>query len=106
MGCHSQPLSMWCKASRKVGRMERMAQVACKIWNAPLTILLVLTVIAGVTAWQSSVRPISAQVDAWSCADPAAASPTASPKAEEKPEVDSFPSGQLMVFAAASLTDA
>src|SRR5688572_25621426 len=56
--------------------------------------------------WSSSGSPISAQAEAWSCDVPASASPSASPVASAKPDVIPFPSGRLIIFAAASLTDA
>jgi molybdate transport system substrate-binding protein len=74
--------------------------------KASIAMLLVMAIVAGSALWQSSVRPVSAQVDAWSCDGPATASPSASPAAVAKPDVIPFTNGRLIVFAAASLTDA
>ena len=74
--------------------------------KASISVLLAISIVAGTALWQSSARPASAQVDAWSCGVPAAASPSASPSAPAKPDVIPFTNGRLIVFAAASLTDA
>lgn len=77
-----------------------------KTSGAPISFLLVVTLVASMAVWHFPGRPVSGQVDTWSCETAATPAPPASPTASVKPDPIPFPDGRLIIYAAASLTDA
>lgn len=66
-------------------------------------LVVTLTLLFSALAWPASIR---AQVDPWPCEASATLTAPATPAISAKPNQIPFPGGRLIVFAAASLTDA